>query len=245
MLELNKVTKLFGGETVALEDVSFHLAKGEFLSLVGPNQSGKTTLLKLIAAQERPTEGEIVFDQFSSREMQGKQIALMRRKLGLISQDFKLTDQVSVFDNVALGLRILGKKEKEIKRQVDRALDSVGLFAKSKTSPARLSSAEQQKVAVARAMVRHPLLLLADEPTLNLDQAGAEEILKLLRRVNVLGTAVILTSRKALPDNGIWARVMRLEKGRILPDHLRPSRRCGGSEHHAGAGDNPGEKEHP
>lgn len=245
MLKLNKVTKLFGEETVALENVSFHLSKGEFLSLVGPNQSGKTTLLKLIAAQERPTEGEIVFDQFSTREMKGKQIALMRRKLGLISRDFKLTDEASVFDNVALGLRILGKREKEIKPRVNQALDSVGLFAKSKTSPAQLSSAEQQKVAVVRAMVRHPLLLLADEPFLNMDEASAYEILKLLKRVNLLGTAVILASRKTLPNTLIRTRVMRMEKGRILPDHPRPPQVCPGSNDHTGAGDNPGETEHP
>jgi cell division transport system ATP-binding protein len=229
LLELNKVTKLFEEGTVALENVSFSMSRGEFLHVAGPNRAGKTTLLKLIAARERPTGGEIVFDQLSSRKMRGKEIALLRRKLGLIFQDLNLIEDASVFDNVALSLRVLGKKTKEIRRQVDQALDMVGLFAQSRTSPARLSSAERQKVAVARAMVKHPLLLLADEPTQTLDERDEDEMLNLLKRINLFGTAVLLTTRNAPPPSGNRVRVIRMEKGKLIGHQIpRPEVGCPG-----------------
>ena len=223
MLELNKVTKLFKEGTVALENVSFKMSRGEFLHVVGPDRAGKTTLLKLIAARERPTGGEIVFDQLSSRKMRGKETALLRRKLGLIFQDFKLIEDASVFDNLALSLRVLGKATKEVRRQVNQALDMVGLFAKSRIQPARLTSGERQKVAIARAVVKRPLLLLADEPTQGLDAGDQDEMLNLLKRINLFGTAVLLTARNVPPPNGDGLGVIRMEQGKLIGDEIPQS----------------------
>lgn len=216
MLKLEKVTKIFLTESVALEEVSFHLEKGEFVHLLGPNRVGKTALLRLIAAQDRPTQGEIIFDGLSSRDMEQKQIPLWRRKLGLILEDPGLVSEMNVFDNVALSLRILGEKEKKIKRKVRGALDAVGLLTKSRTSPVCLSSAEKQKTSIARAIVRNPLLLLADEPTANLDEDGAQEITDLLGRVNLFGTAVLLASTGKRTGKVGPGRVLKIDKGKVL-----------------------------
>jgi len=213
---LNGVTKIFDGGMVGLERVSFRMKKGEFVSLVGPNQSGKTTLLRLIAGEEEPTRGEIIFDGLSSRDLRKSQMSFWRRKLGLILDDLELIPDLSIFDNIALSLRIMGRAEKKVGQQVRGVLNMVGLSAKSRSWPWHISSAERQKVAVARAIVRNPLLLLADEPTNNLDEESAQEIMELLLRVNLFGTAVLLTSTESSQNNGFPGRVIRMEKGRAL-----------------------------
>jgi cell division transport system ATP-binding protein len=219
LLKLDRVTKVFNSNVVALDDISFQMARGEFLLLVGPNQAGKTTLLKLIASEERPTEGTIFFDRFDSGNMKSDEIPLLRRKMGRIFPDFRLIEELNVLDNVALPLRILSRREKRIQARVREALQMVGMLRLGRRFPPGLSSAEKQKAAVARALAGSPLLLLADEPTMNLDEESADEILALLRDINLLGTAVLLATRPSrLCDDipSIPSRTLRMEKGRLL-----------------------------
>lgn len=216
LLEVRDVTKVFDKNILALDKVSFQMERGGFLFVVGPNQAGKTTLVRLIAAEERPTEGEIYFDGFQSRQIKKKHIPLLRRKMGRVFEDFKLINEMSVFDNVALSLRISGAKEKRIKDKVFQALGRVGLSGKSKLFPAGLSSAEKRKVGIARATVGDRLLLLADEPTSNLDEEGTAEILELLTRVNLLGTAVLLATSDFRLCDGRGGKIIRMEKGKVI-----------------------------
>ena len=216
LLELHLVTKVFDGKVVALNGISFRMAKGEFLILAGPNKAGKTTLLGLIASEERPTEGAILFDRFDSRIMKRKEIPLLRRKMGRIFPDFRLMDHLNVFDNVALPLRILNKKEKLIKRRVPEVLERVGMLGASRRLPPSLSSAEKQKAAIARALAGDPLLLLADEPTTNLDEESADEIMTLLREVNLLGTAVLMAVRHPRRCVGGRAEMLRIDEGKLI-----------------------------
>jgi cell division transport system ATP-binding protein len=213
LLKLHQVTKVFDGNVVALDDVSFRMVKGEFLLLAGPNRAGKTTLLRLIASEVRPTRGAILFDGYDSRTMKRKEIPFLRRKMGRIFPDFRLIDDLNVFDNVALSLRILGRRERRIKRRVPELLEMVGIPGASRRFPPFLSSAEKQKAAIARALAGDPLLLLADEPAMNLDEESADEILTLLREINLLGTAVLLATRHFRLWDGIVPKMLSLEKG--------------------------------
>lgn len=221
LLELHQVTKVFDGKVVALNGISFQMAKGEFLILAGPNKAGKTTLLGLIASEDRPTEGAILFDRFDSRTMKRKETPLLRRKMGRIFSDFRLIDHLNVFDNVALSLRILNKKEKLIKSRVPEVLERVGMLGASRRFPPSLSSAEKQKAAIARALAGDPLLLLADEPTTNLDEESADEIMILLKEVNLLGTAVLMAARHARRCVGGRAEMLRMEKGKLIKAGIR------------------------
>lgn len=214
LLTVQRVSKIFDGNVAALQEVSFQMARGEFLLLVGPNRAGKTTLLRLIAWEEKPTQGVILFGEFDSRTMNRKGISLLRRKVGRIFPDFGLIDDLTVFDNVALPLRILGRRERRVRRRVPELLEMVGIPGSGRRLPPGLSSAEMQKAAIARALAGDPLLLLADEPTLNLDEESADEILALLREVNLLGTAVLLATRHFRPGNDILPRMLRLKRGR-------------------------------
>ncbi len=216
MLALKEVTKVFDKNVLALDKISFQMEKGEFFFLIGPNRAGKTTLLRLIALEERPTDGEIVFDEFNSQKIKREQIPFLRRKMGRIFQDFRLINDMNVFDNVALSLRILGRKEERLKDKVYQALDLVGLSGKGRLFPSHLSSGEKQKVAIARAIVRDPLLLLADEPTLNLDEESADEILKLFKKINLFGTAVFVATRDFHLSNGNPAKIIRIKKGKLV-----------------------------
>ncbi|MGB8658733.1 MAG: ATP-binding cassette domain-containing protein [Candidatus Zixiibacteriota bacterium] len=216
LLKLDQVTKVFGPSIVALDHVSFQMERGDFCFLLGPNGSGKTTFLKLPTLEERPSEGEVVCHGFSSRTIGKRQIPHLRRKLGWISPEFPLMDDMDVFDNVALSLRILSKREAQIKRQVGQVLEMVGLGGKGKILPGSLSSGDKQKAAIARAVVRSPWLLLADEPTTGLDQTNADEILGLFKKINLLGTGVLVATQdsRLCPQNG--ARIVKIDKGRLL-----------------------------
>jgi cell division transport system ATP-binding protein len=216
LLELKELTKVFDEKLLVLNRISLRMEKGEFLFLVGPNRAGKTTLLRLLAFEERPTKGEIHFDGFDSRGMKKKQIPLLRRKMARVFQDFKLINEMDIFDNVALILKIQCRKRKKIKDEVLGALGMVGLGGKSRLYPPRLSSAERQKVAIARAIAGDPLLLLADEPTSNLDDRSAEEILSLLHQVSLLGTAVLVATSDLRLCQRKPARIVRIEQGRLI-----------------------------
>jgi cell division transport system ATP-binding protein len=216
LLELDQVSKVFEKNLRALDGISFRMVKGEFLFIVGPNLAGKTTLLKLITSEEKPTEGKVVFDGFDSRKMKRKQLPLLRRKMGRILQDFRLINDMNVFDNLALALRILGGKERSIKDKVGEVLEMVGLPGKGRSFPASLSSAEEQKAVIARAIIKDPLLLLADEPTLNLDEESSEEIMKLLKQINLLGTAVLVTTHDYRWGGEKSARIIEMREGRFI-----------------------------
>jgi cell division transport system ATP-binding protein len=216
LLELKEITKIYDKNRVALDGVSFQMNRGEFICLSGLNQAGKTTLLKLISFEESLTSGEVIFDQFTSRTLKRKQIPLWRRKIGRIYPDFKLISDLNLFNNIALGLRIGGMKENQIKNRIYQVTESMGLRGKEDLFPEQLSAGEKQKVAFARAIVKEPLLLLADEPTLNLDERNKEDIRELLRHINLLGTAVILATRDSSLDNKHPMRIIRLDKGRIV-----------------------------
>lgn len=216
LLRLKEVTKIFDNNLLVLDKISFQMGKGEFVFLVGPNGAGKTTLLELIAGEKKPTEGMIEFDGFDSRKVKPKKISLLRKKMGRIFQDFRLIKDMDVFDNVALSLRILGIKEKRIKNRVYQVLDQVGLLRMSRFHPDELSSGEKQKAAIARAMVKDPLLLLADEPTLNLDEDSTNEIMKLLKDINLFGTAVLIATHNSRSFDGNEAKIIRIEEGKIV-----------------------------
>jgi len=192
------------------------MARGEFVLLVGPNRAGKTTLLRLTAFEEEPTQGVVRFGEFDSRNMNRRKMSILRRKIGRIFPDLGLIDDLTVFDNVALPLRILGRRERRIRSRVGELLQMVGIPETSRRLPAGLSSAEKQKASIARALAVDPLLLLADEPIMNLDEESADEILTLLREVNLLGTAVLLATRHLRPGNGFHPTILRLEKGRAV-----------------------------
>ena len=222
LLTVQRVSKVFDGNIEALQEVSFQMARGEFLLLVGPNRAGKTTLLRLIASEEKPTQGVILFGEFDSRTMNRKKISLLRRKVGRIFPDFGLIDDLTVFDNVALPSRILGRRERRVRTSVGELLEMVGIPETSRRFPPGLSSAEMQKAAIARALAGDPLLLLADEPTMNLDEESADEILALLREVNLLGTAVLLATRHFRPGNDFPPRMLGLKRGRLVSTEFDP-----------------------
>jgi cell division transport system ATP-binding protein len=221
MIQLRGVWKVYGVGAVklpALADVSFEVAKGEFAVLVGPSGAGKTTLLRLLYRDEWPTEGEIWVAGREITHLRRSKIPELRREIGVVFQDAKLLPGRTVYDNIAFVLRVLGTTRREITPRVFQALKAVGLSAKAQALPAQLSQGEQQRAALARALVKEPSLLLADEPTGNLDEAMAGEILELLREIWSRGTTILLaTHRTALADQ-IKRRTLTLVEGRLMKD---------------------------
>jgi cell division transport system ATP-binding protein len=215
-LELKEVSKTFDDNDLTLNRVSFRMQKGQFLFLVGPNGSGKTTLLKLIAAEESPSSGEIHVDGIDVRRMDRRETLLLKQKMGRVFQDLKLIKEMDVFNNVALSLRILGKSERRVKDKVFQALGFLGLSGKSRFFPAQLSSAEKQKVALARAVAKDPVLLLVDEPTSNLDDQGKEEMMNLIKKINLMGTAILFATKDMSLCRDDSVKVMKMEKGRLV-----------------------------
>jgi cell division transport system ATP-binding protein len=218
---LDKVTKTFSGDAPALEDVSIRIMQGELVSLVGASGAGKSTMLKLIYAEEEPTSGRIFFKGRDIGKINRKHLPYYRRNIGTIFQDFKLLPQKTAFENVAYALEVYGKPTEEIMEEVPEILEIVGLTGKAKKFPKQLSGGEQQRVAIARALILRPDIIIADEPTGNLDPGSAEEIISLLLEVNGLGTTVILaTHNKGLVDK-MDRRVIVLDDGHLISDELR------------------------
>jgi cell division transport system ATP-binding protein len=211
------LTKKYGNH-VALDDVSLTVANGEFVFLVGPSGAGKSTLLRMIYMEEQPDDGQVVAAKFVSTRMKRRDIPYLRRKIGVIFQDFKLLDDRNVFENVALAMRIGGAKSFEIKRKVTTVLSQVGLLHKRTDPPYKLSGGEQQRVAIARALVNSPAILLADEPTGNLDPIVTEEILRLLFKINNAGTAVLMATHDHELVKNFGPRVIHLRDGKLQED---------------------------
>ncbi len=218
MVELKGVSKTYPNGTVALRDVNLKIEKGEFVFLVGPSGSGKSTLVKLLLKEENVSEGEVYVNGYDVSSMSRGEIPYLRRSLGFVFQDFRLLPNKTVYENVAFAMIITEALPKEIRRQVPMALALVGLSRKANMYPNQLSGGEQQRVALARALANNPALLIADEPTGNLDPETSWEIMKLLSEVNHRGTTVIVaTHEKSIVDE-MKKRVVSISKGLIVRD---------------------------
>ncbi|AGS34216.1 cell division ATP-binding protein FtsE [Corynebacterium maris DSM 45190] len=224
MITFESVTKIYEDPAdPALHDLSLSIGKGEFVFLIGPSGSGKSTFLNLLIREESPSSGDIRFADFHVNRLRGAEVARMRRRIGYVFQDFRLLPKLTVYDNVAFALRVIGKNKRQVGKLVPEALEMVGLAAQARRLPHELSGGEQQRVAVARAVVNRPLLLLADEPTGNLDPETAEEIMALLTRINRDGTTVIMSTHNARAVNAMRQRVLELRDGELVRDDAHGS----------------------
>ncbi len=215
MIQFFHVYKSFGSENPALIDVSLTIEKGEFVFVTGPSGAGKTTLLKIIFCAERPTSGYVLVNGRNLTRIKDKELSLLRRRTGMVFQDFKLLPNRTVFENVALALEIMGAPFSVIRKRVHQALKYLDLGGKEDYRPPQLSGGEQQRVAIARAIINSPLILLADEPTGNLDQDLTVEIMALLKRIHIRGTTVIVATHNQELLKGTRRRVVTLNKGRV------------------------------
>jgi cell division transport system ATP-binding protein len=221
MIRLENVTKTYGHDVVALRDASFDVPKGEFVFLVGPSGSGKSTLLRLLNRQDRPEQGAVWVAGRNIIDMPSGRVPQLRRNIGNIFQDFKLLTNKTVFENIAFAQEVIGKPKHVIRQQVPAVLDLVGLAGKEDRFPHQLSGGEQQRVSVARAFVNRPLIMLADEPTGNLDPATGEGIMRLLDRINKTGTTVLMATHDQRIVNTMRKRVIQLDRGVIVRDQAR------------------------
>jgi len=215
MIRFQKVSKHYGNQT-ALRDITFSVEKGDMAFITGPSGSGKTTLLKLIYLAEKPDEGTISIGERETGKIRESDIPIMRRNMGFVFQDFRLLDNRNVFDNVALALRIRGVDEKEVKTRVFESLKSVNLRHKTDSHPAALSGGEQQRVVIARAIVSEPAIILADEPTGNVDPDTAAGIVKTFKDINIKGTTILIATHNRELFRNTGRKVLRLDNGNLV-----------------------------
>ena len=218
MIRLTDVIKEYSNGTRALNGLTLEIKDGEFVFLVGPSGSGKSTIIKLLTGEVVPTEGRVMVNGFSLTNIAEWQIPYMRRTLGVIFQDFRLIENKTVYDNMLFAMRVVGATPKEIKKRIPYVLRLVGLETKQSRLPNELSGGEQQRVAIARALVNNPSTIIADEPTGNLDPARSLEIMTLLKRINELGTTVLVVTHEKDLVNRFDERVVMLDRGRIISD---------------------------
>jgi cell division transport system ATP-binding protein len=222
MILLDRVTKTYNKvATPALDRVSLHVEPKEFVIVVGQSGAGKTTLLRLLTREEKPTSGKIIVGGIDYDKLRDKEIPLLRRKIGVVFQDFKLLPNRTVFENIAFALEIVGAGNHEIRSTVPKVLEIVNLQGKEKRMPMELSGGERQRVAIARAIVRQPKILIADEPTGNLDPKHAWDIIKILEKINRYGTTVLLTTHNQDIVNKLKRRVVTMQHGQIVSDKDR------------------------
>ncbi len=224
MIRFNSVTKIYAKGEVALQDVSFRVSKGEFLFLTGHSGAGKSTILKLLHAEQRPTHGEVRVSGFLVSSLGRSEIPRLRRRVGVVFQDFRLLEDRTAEENVAFALEVTGAKAETISSRVVRVLTQVGLASKMKALPPELSGGEQQRVAIARALVNDPPILLADEPTGNLDERASRGIFKLLRDINVGGTCVVMATHNLELVRQAPFRTIELRKGGVVFDSAEEDR---------------------
>lgn len=217
MIQIYNVSKSFG-TNIALTDIALKIHKGDFVFITGPSGAGKTTLLRLIFGAERPTSGQILINGINLTRIKRHNLDLLRRKIGFVFQDFKLLNKRTVFQNVALALEVTGERPTTIRKKTNQALKAVGLREKEKFFPLQLSGGEQQRVAIARAIINDPLILIADEPTGNLDPAITRDIMVLFRSFNLRGTTLVIAthSRELLEDTDL--KIVELNNGRIVDE---------------------------
>lgn len=221
MIKFEKVTKVYTPGNIGAEDISFATNAGEFVSLVGKSGAGKTTILKLLLAEEKPTSGIVLFREQNVGEIPAGQLPLFRRSIGMVFQDYRLLPTKTAKENVAYVLEVMGVKEEEIEKDVQEVLEIVGLGERGHHFPRQLSGGEQQRVAIARALIHRPEVIVADEPTGNLDPYHTRDIIKLLIKINELGTTVILATHNKEVINRLGKRVITLESGKIVRDEQK------------------------
>ncbi len=218
MIQLVGVSKVYHNNFEALNDINLHIGKEEFIFIVGPSGSGKTTLMKLLYREELPTSGQVIIDKINVGQLKSYQVPYLRRNMGVVFQDFKLLPKRTVWENIAFAMQVVGHPRSMIRRHVSLALELVGLQKKADSFPNDLSGGEQQRACIARAIVNNPPLLIADEPTGNLDPATSWEIINLLDKINKRRTTVIVTTHNKNIVDIMRKRVIALEAGRIIRD---------------------------
>ena len=218
MILLDRVSKSYNQRGQALERISLHVEPKEFVIIVGQSGAGKSTLFKLLTREEKPTSGKIIVGGMDYDKLSDKDVPLLRRKIGVVFQDFKLLNNKTVYENVAFALEIAALSKKEIEHTVPKVLDIVGLKDKTKRYPLELSGGERQRVAIARAIVRQPKILIADEPTGNLDPKHAWDVIKVLEKINHFGTTVLLTTHNQEIVNALKRRVVTIKDGKVESD---------------------------
>lgn len=219
MIYFDKVTKIYyDGAPPAVADVTLGIEPGEFVSIVGHSGAGKTTLLKMLFAEVLPTEGNVYFGSKPIPQLSDKELLRLRRNIGTIFQDFRLLPTKNVYENIAFALEVAGKSDEDIQADVPHVLDLVGLSEKIWSFPGELSGGEQQRVAIARAIVNQPDVLIADEPTGNLDPINAHDVVEILKKINDLGTTVLLTTHNKTIVDAVGRRVVTMDQGRVVRD---------------------------
>lgn len=218
MIVFDNVSKKYNGDYVALDKVSFAINPNEFVSIVGPSGAGKTTLLKMLLAEDKPTEGKILLNNVNIHGLSGEDINFVRRKIGTVFQDFRLLPQKNVYENIAFAMEAAGRLDEEIESDVPHVLELVDLGSKLWNFPSELSGGEKQRVAIARAIVNQPDIIIADEPTGNLDPVNTFDIVQILKKINDLGTTVILTTHNKGVIDSIGKRVITMQDGKIIRD---------------------------
>lgn len=226
MITVNNLTKVYPSRVnkepiVALDSLSFDIEEKEFVSIVGKSGAGKTTFLKLILAEEKPTQGEIIFDGYNVHSIKKSQLPKYRQRIGTVFQDYKLFSSKTTYENIAYVMEVMGASEKNIERDVCQVLELVGLTEKACNFPNELSGGEKQRVAIARALIHRPDIILADEPTGNLDPYNTFDIIKLLVKIYKLGTTVILSTHDKEVINSLGRRVITLDEGKVTRDEKR------------------------
>ena len=221
MVQMNNVRKVYeSSNTVALDGVSLTINDGEFVFLVGPSGSGKTTIMKLITGEVRPTSGQIIVNDFDMGTIKRRKLPKVRRTLGVIFQDYRLIENMNVYDNVAFAMRVVGAANSEIKKRVPYILELVGLEGRGKRMPNELSGGEQQRVAIARALVNSPRMIVADEPTGNLDPVRSLELMLLFEKINEMGTPVMVVTHEKELVNAFSKRVITIDGGNLISDGM-------------------------
>ena len=221
MVQMNNVRKVYeSSNTVALDGVSLTINDGEFVFLVGPSGSGKTTIMKLITGEVRPTSGQIIVNDFDMGTIKRRKLPKVRRTLGVIFQDYRLIENMNVYDNVAFAMRVVGAENSEIKKRVPYILELVGLEGRGKRMPNELSGGEQQRVAIARALVNSPRMIVADEPTGNLDPVRSLELMLLFEKINEMGTTVMVVTHEKELVNAFSKRVITIDGGNLISDGM-------------------------
>lgn len=218
MIEMKNVKKVYDNGITALHDLSVRIDQGEFVYIVGPSGAGKSTFMKMIYREELPTEGSVEVVDFDTSKMSDKEIPYLRRQVGVVFQDFKLLPTLTIFENIAYAMEVLGKSPRQIKSRVEEVLKLVGLSHKTKMLPNELSGGEQQRVAIARAIANMPRVLIADEPTGNLDPETSRDIMKIIEQINKQGTTILMATHNSEIVNEIKHRVLVIDEGRITRD---------------------------
>jgi cell division transport system ATP-binding protein len=223
MIYFDKVSKIYSDDCAALSDISLTIEPKEFVAIVGHSGAGKTTLIKMILAEEKPTQGKVFYESAEIHKLKGQEITKLRRKIGTVFQDFRLLSNKTVYENIAFAMEAAGRTDEEIEADVPHVLELVDIGKKIYSFPGELSGGEKQRVAIARAIVNQPDVIIADEPTGNLDPANTFEIIQILKKINDLGTTVIITTHNRGVVDSLGKRVISMQNGKIVRDDKKGS----------------------